>query len=355
MKILYVTDSYPPIINGVSYVVEHLARHMAVKGHEVEVVTLDSSWCLPRVEEMDEVLVRRLPGFSPGRSYHFPSPEIFQSLKRKAGVMHVHNFHSVLPLICSMRFSDNGHDEQFVVTPHYHTPGHHLHSKVAWFLYKPLLQSSIRRYDAVHCVSCFEAERVARDFGVSPIVVENGVDEDVYDYKWVGIEGDTTTFNLTFVGRLERYKRVDWVVRAASIIMKKGYKVKVNIVGSGPEAPSLINLARELGVQLNLFQHIPRNVYLKLLSESSCVVNPSLYEAFSITCAEALAMGVPVVVVRPWGINFDGYPRAIIVDPDVSSVADGILDIRGMNGKPVVNPPSWKDVADAIYRGVYCR
>ena len=70
MKIAYVCDSYPPVINGVS--------------HVVEVITLDSSWHLPKVEEADGVLVRRFPGVSPGGSYHFPFPD-YQLLSSTSG------------------------------------------------------------------------------------------------------------------------------------------------------------------------------------------------------------------------------------------------------------------------------
>jgi glycosyltransferase involved in cell wall biosynthesis len=351
MKILYVTDSYPPILNGVSYVVEHLARHMAAKGHEVEVATVDSSWRLPKVEDMDGVLVRRFPGFSPGRSYHFPSPKMLQNLKKEFDVIHVHNFHSVLPLLCSMYVKNSRYKGLLVATPHYHTSGHHMHSRVAWLLYKPLLQNAVKRFDAVHCVSCFEAERVARDFGVRPIVIENGVDEDVYYYSWIGCNKDA--FNITCVGRLERYKRIDWVIRAASIVMEKGYKVRVNVIGSGPEASLIIRLAQRLGVDLKLMKPLPRDTYLRLLSESSCVVNPSSYEAFSIVCAEALAMGVPVIVMHPWGINFKNYQRAIIVNPDVPSIADGILESKGLGRKPIRPVPTWNEVTEKIYREIY--
>ena len=351
MKILYVSDSYPPIINGVSYVVEHLAQRMVANGHEVEVATVDSSWHLSRVEKRDGVCVRRFRGFSPGRSYHFPSPKIIRSLREKFDVMHVHNFHSLLPLVCSMSLAVNEPNGLFVVTPHYHTPGHHFHSRVAWLLYKPLLQHAVKRFDAVHCVSHFEATRVAHDFGVRPIVVENGIDEDVYSFRWKGYgEG---AFNITCVGRLERYKRIDWVLKAALIVMKKGYRVVVNVVGSGPEASSITYLAERLGVKLNLTQHLPRDAFLKLLSRSSCVVNPSSYEAFSIVCAEALVIGVPVVVVRPWGVNFERYPRAIIVDPDVHSLGEGILKCLDVSNSELMHVPTWVEVADRMYKEVY--
>lgn len=349
MRILYVSDSYPPVVNGVSYVVEHLACHMAKKGHEVEVLTVDSTWQLPRVEERDGVLIRRVPGFSPGRSYHFPSPEILRSLNGEFDVTHIHNFHSVLPLVCS--FHLGGNKGLFVVTPHYHAPGHHLHSKVAWLIYKPLLQHAIKQFDTVHCVSHFEAEHVAHDFYVKPVVVENGVDEDVYNFSWVGCNDDV--LKVTCIGRLERYKRVEWVIRAASIVMKRGYEVIVNVVGAGPEAPSITRLAESLGVKLNMMQYLSREVFLKLLSESSCVVNPSSFEAFSLVCAEALAMGVPIVAVRPWGVNFESYPRAIIVNPDVRSIAEGILECLNMSDKAVKRVLTWTEMVDRMYKEVY--
>jgi len=145
------------------------------------------------------------------------------------------------------------------------------------------------------------------------------------------------------------------VLKAALIVMKKGYRAVINVVGSGPEASSIASLAGRLGVKLNLMQHLPRDVFLELLSMSSCVVNPSSYEAFSVVCAEALAMGVPVVAVRPWGVNFERYPRAIIVDPDIYSVAEGILKCLGVSNREVIPVPTWMEVADRMYKEVYAR
>jgi glycosyltransferase involved in cell wall biosynthesis len=351
LKILYVTDSYPPVLNGVSDVVNHLAKGMAERGHSVEVATIDDTGALPRKEVVSGVTVKRFLGFRPARSYHVPTPGILRVLNEEFDVIHVHNFHSVLPLVFSAPVFQEQRRALLVVTPHFHVPGHHSHSRFAWVIYKQLLRNRIHVYDVVQCVSQLEAERVQHFFGVRPVVVENGVDCDVFDYSWRGYPNGRV--NITFVGRLERYKRADLVLRAAHVLNSRGVSTTVNIVGSGPEEASLVSLSNTLGVGLEIRNRLSRSDLLALVSRSACLVNPSQYEAYSLAVAEALAMGVPAVVVGPWGTNFAKYRRVRIVEPLADSLAGGILDAISNKDEGKNAIPTWDDMVDLMCERVY--
>jgi glycosyltransferase involved in cell wall biosynthesis len=358
LRIVYVTDSYPPVINGVSYVVQNLAEVMVKYGHQVEVITIDSTFRLPKEETRNGVLIRRFTGIRPAESYHIPSLRIIREIKRSADVIHSHNFHGLMPLVSAVSLDDD-QGRLAVVTPHYHTMGHHFHSKIAWIPYKKFLQSAIRRFDIVHTVSEIESRAVQRDFGLYSIVVENGVPPDVYKWRWCDpSEEGRRKFNILFVGRIERYKRVDLLIRAASLVkqrVSKDMEVEVTIIGSGSQVSSVLQLANELQVKVKIEREVSRRKLLDLYSTTNCFVNCSEYEAFSIVSAEALAIGTPVVVVYPWGSNFREYPRAAIVHPDATSIAEAILQWKRRGMEEHRNVPTWDECGKKMLELVYTR
>lgn len=356
MRITYITDSYPPVVNGVSYVVANLAENLARQGHEVKVITIDSTFSLPHSELRNDVLIRRVVGFRPAGSYHIPTPQIIREINVSADVIHAHNFHGVMPLVSALSLHKSPNCLA-VVTPHYHTMGHHLHSKIAWVPYKRFLQKAIEKFDVIQTVSQFESEVVGRDFGVKSVIIENGIPSDVYDWQWQNPQsGDV--FRMLYVGRLERYKRIDLVLEAASIVqqgMTGHSRVEVDIVGIGSEAHSIISKAKNLNLRVNMHLNVPRAALLQLYSTTNCLVNCSRFEAFSIVTAEALAIGTPVVIVYPWGINFKDYPRAAVVPPEPMSIAEAILQSRSRALKERKHIPTWSESVQKMVKIVYAR
>jgi glycosyltransferase involved in cell wall biosynthesis len=339
---VYVTDSYPPVLNGVSHVVGNLSKNMARLGHEVEVITVDNTFRLPRTEEKDGVVIKRFYGLSPGRSYHIPFPGIVDEIKKESDVLHVHNFHSVIPLASALSLNDHSSRIK-VITPHYHVPGHHSHSKIAWKFYTPILKRVAKYFDVVQCVSQFEAQIIETEFGIKPIVIQNGINSDVYNYSWRKPPSENAV--ITFVGRLEKYKRIELLIQAAAIARRTFSNLQVVIVGTGPEAKTIGKLASQLDVNLEIRHDLGRNDLLDLYSNSSCVVNCSLFEAFSLVAAEALAIGTPVITVLPWGINFKDYPRAAIVEPVSEAIAKAIIQYEQLGSQPIKRVKTWEEIA----------
>lgn len=115
MRILMLSQFYPPFIGGEERSVEILATALAERGHEVAVATLAKEGA-PAQEVDREVRVYRLRGtmqratwlFADAAHTHappFPDPEIAQALRRivareRPQVVHAHNWlvHSFLPL-----------------------------------------------------------------------------------------------------------------------------------------------------------------------------------------------------------------------------------------------------------------
>jgi len=352
LSVVQVTHTFPPYVGGLSHVCEMLSKHLSNLGHEVSVVTLDPSGRLKSIDHCNGVTVRRFPCIAPANAYFLPSAKILPYLRSlSADVVHVHNIGALLVPATYFAVRRSPAGLKFVVSPHHHEEGSMWHTRLLWKPYGPLARRILRESDAVHCVSEFEAETVRREFGVDPIVVPNGVAADVHSIVWRPPEHHVV---LTYAGRLEAYKRIDVMLKACASLAKHGLKVTARVIGEGPALADLRHLAESIGVQMEACGFLPRDEYLRMLSTSSCFVNLSRYEAFSIVVAEAVSIGVPVVASLPWAKTFDGYGMLRMVDGESpEQVAAAVLELLSSKRLPPTPVPTWGTVARRIVHEVY--
>ena len=97
------------------------------------------------------------------------------------------------------------------------------------------------------------------------------------------------------IGRLVALKGFHLGLRAFARAGLRG--AEYWIVGNGPELGRLRALARALGVggSVRFFGWLPRNEVLKKLAEADVLVHPSLHDSGAWVCAEAFAIGRPVI------------------------------------------------------------
>lgn len=363
MKIVIISHAFPPYIGGLSYVVENLSVNLAKMGFEVEVLTLNTDGSLPGYEEYMGVYVRRFKGYAPDNCYFIPSMEFVEHLKRvEADVVHIHNIGSVLtPVAITVvnRSRRSKGKPRIVVSPHHHESGSKWHTKIAWFFYKPIARYSLSNVDVLHAVSEYEAFLIKKDFGKEAVIIPNGVSEDVFKYRWRPLKDRIV---LAYAGRVERYKRVDLVIRVAKELSKFDVDVVVRIIGDGSDLQRIIGIAKNARVRLEVLGFLPRERYLEMLSRSTVLINLSDYEAYSIVAAEALAMGVPAIVAKPWGMTFKGITGAHIINKyDICKIADVIVKIYSgileydseVNGDGRILP--WSYVVKQMVQKLYLR
>ena len=348
-----VAHSYPPYVGGLSYVVSNLGRELARRGHEVEVVTLDIGDDLPPVERDDGVLVRRFRGYAPAGGYFIPGKGFVDYLRQaRADVYHLHNIGALTVPAAWRVLRKRGLD--YVLTPHYHRSGYSWHASLLWRPYRLVARRIIRGARVVHSVSPYEASLLREHYGVDPVIVPNGVLDDVFGYTW---RPPRDQYVAVYAGRLEHYKRVDRVIEAlAELRDVTGWEVVARVIGRGPALEKIRRLAARLGVRLEHYEFLPREEYLDMLSTSTVLVNLSRYEAYSIVTAEALAIGLPVVITRAWGTTFAGIRGVLLVDPeDTNEVVEALAKAPGLGGKrelgDIVIP--WRRVAELMEKRVY--
>jgi glycosyltransferase involved in cell wall biosynthesis len=108
---------------------------------------------------------------------------------------------------------------------------------------------------------------------------------------------ETRPPRMTYVGRLERYKRIDLMLRAGARLTDRFPELELLVIGKGSEREHLENLAKDLGIEgrtrFTGFVHVRERD--ALLAGTRVCVFPSEKEGWGLTVIEANALGTPVV------------------------------------------------------------
>ena len=329
LKVLQVCPRFSPFIGGIATHVKELAKNLASLGVDVEVYTTDPEGRLPKREIMDSVTVNRFRSYSLGDLYFF-SPGLYRELRklRSADVVHVHNYQDfcALAAVCAKR----NYQKPLIFTPHFHPVGANELRTMGKKLYASLVGRHIfENSDAVIAVSNYEKHLLSETFHFNEqriTYVPNGINVKNCTYVARGI--NPRKKSILYVGRLEEYKGVQYLISAFPKVREKEKDAQLLIVGMGSHKKKLVSLAESLGVRNNV--HFLGNVsdveLANLYSTSSLFVMPSKYEAFCIAMVEAMGCGLPVIATRVGGMSelIGNNLRGLLIDypPDVKTLAE---------------------------------
>lgn len=315
MKIAQICPRYSPDIGGVETHVKEISERLVKAGHDVEVITTDPSGKLEERDTINGVKVIRFRSFAPGNAYYF-APQIYFYLKKhNFDVIHAHSYHALPALFAAL----GKRGRRLVFTPHYHRSGHTAFRNLLHKPYRLFGKVIFSRADSVICVSEYEKKLVEADFRVSgkTVKIPNGISFEEFEHlrtrqKGESVErkaGEEATGEkqigkdkvgkekiLLYVGRLEEYKGVQYIIQ--SLPELKDFRLQV--VGKGPYEEELRNMAKNLGVdeRVEWLKNLSREALLECYADADIFLMLSSHEAYGITVAEALAAGTPCVVAK---------------------------------------------------------
>jgi glycosyltransferase involved in cell wall biosynthesis len=180
----------------------------------------------------------------------------------------------------------------------------------------PGYRSTLRAASAIICASRHTLSEVPSKLHEKCFYLpENGVDAaSIVDAPQPWENGQP--LRLVFVGRLVPYKGADMAIEAAAPHLLAG-SCTLDIIGDGPEGPTLRDLAVKLGVtsQVRFHGWLPHDQVMATLSRCHAMIFPSIREFGGGVVLEALARGVFPIVV-----NYGGPGE--LVATDSASVVD---------------------------------
>ncbi|MFN8464431.1 MAG: glycosyltransferase family 4 protein [Caldilineaceae bacterium] len=355
MRLLMVTPRYFPLMGGVETHVHEVARRLARRGVDVTVLTTNPAGELPSVEDVEGVMIRRVPAWPADRDYYF-APEIGRIVREEQwDLVHLQSYHTLVAPI-TMAAALRAH-VPYVVTFH---PGGHtsqLRNRlrgVQQLLLRPLLAGAER----LIAVARFELEMFSRRLHLPCdkfVHIPNGC-----DIKAPGLASTAVHKNGTIasVGRLERYKGHQHVVAALPYVLQERPDTHLWIAGTGPYEPELRKLAADLGVEEKVeIRAVPpaeREQMARELAGASLVTLLSEYETHPIAALEALTLGCSLLVADTSGLREladQGLARAIPLHSEPQAVATAMLE---QLAHPIVPPPislpTWDDCVDGLLK-----
>ncbi|HVQ16380.1 MAG TPA: glycosyltransferase family 4 protein, partial [Vicinamibacterales bacterium] len=112
----------------------------------------------------------------------------------------------------------------------------------------------------------------------------------------------TKEMTIGYVGRLDPKKGAEYLIEAVHLLIARGCRVKLVLVGTGWYRERLEPLVARLGIadRVEFLGH--RNDVMTLARDFDVFVLPSLSEGMPLTIIEMMAVGVPVIATRVGGI-----------------------------------------------------
>jgi len=176
-----------------------------------------------------------------------------------------------------------------------------------------------------------DSEAVRRDLiellGLEPdrvVAVHLGVDTafspaDNPDYlNRVRQELKLPTRFVLYVGAIERRKKIEGLMRAVAVVLRKGLTDGVVLAGEeGHGAESVRQVIAELGIteRVRYVGYVPQDLMGGLYNLAQVLVLASVYEGFGMPVLEAMACGTPVVTSNLSALPEVAGDAALLVSP----------------------------------------
>ncbi len=139
----------------------------------------------------------------------------------------------------------------------------------------------------------------------APVVLGNYINTDVFNPEHKN-NSNNSYFKITQITRPFKIKDIPTFLKSISHFLNN-YKIvqpiKVSLIISDVNQSEAINLIKQeinnlgLANNIEIIRNIDNNEVAKHLSNSNLYISTSYYETFGVTIAEAIAMGVPTIVV----------------------------------------------------------
>ena len=314
MRIGIFTDTYPPYINGVSTSIQMLERALRKKGHQVFIVTVNPENMTYKYEKN----IIRIPGIPTGiYDYRltgiYPVRAIKTIKKWNLDVIHSHTefgigtFARIIAKQLNIPLVHTYHTmyEDYV---HYITKGYFndTSKKIVEYLTKFYCDKTAKELivPTKKAYKLFkEKYKVDKNVHIIPtgIETERFHRENIDSKKLQKIKNDLNIKNddfiILYVGRLAEEKDVEFLIENQEYFTKKNKKVKLLIVGSGPDYDKYVKMGEKLKDNIIFTGKVPYENIPYYYNIGTIFVTASTTETQGLTLIEAMSTSMPVVCI----------------------------------------------------------
>lgn len=226
----------------------------------------------------------------------------------------------------------------------YHTH-YERYSHYVPYIPQPLVEAFIRRHtgryyrrvSAAVAPSPYAAEILAgHDIGKPVEVIPTGIPlpaphDRAAERRALGLAPHHLA--LVTVGRLAPEKNQARLLEAVARLQWSHPELRLLVVGAGKARPELTRLCRELGIgdRVRFLGSLPREQVDRVYAAGDLFVFTSQTETQGLVVVEAMASGLPVVVIRGGGAGLAVEPgeNGLMVEDSTEELADAIHRLAG--------------------------
>ena len=253
------------------------------------------------------------------------SPSVLFLLRKYPTVMTIHGAEDFtpslllwgFPLTC---FKDN----------EYHLSSLNM-SGWAHYLYHRYINGIVYRlgFRNIDCFISFSQymKKLLKSDGIESVCIKNAT--ELFDFKPI----DPKSNLIAYVGRIEKLKGVEYLIRAMPKIIRKYPNVILAIAGAGHYEDHLKRTVKELKIEqnVNFLGHLRREQLFDLYKRLKILIVPSIWpEPFGKIGIEAMSVGRPVIATNIGGISewlLNGETGFLIPPKDSSMIADKVIEL----------------------------
>lgn len=195
--------------------------------------------------------------------------------------------------------------------------------------------------DQIIVISRSTQKALTENYGIPPEKIEyipNGVDlRQFYPLQKV----EKIPHGILFVGRLEKRKGIDFLLKAVNKALKKNPSLTLSIAGRGSLLPWCKWYIKEnnFSSKVSFLEYLSNEELNRWYNRSSLVVVPSAFEGFGFPVIEAMAAGTPVIATNVDGIKDiikNKYNGFLVEYPNVDELAVKINNVLNKDNPKVV-------------------
>lgn len=333
MRVGIFTESYPPLVNGVSTSILMLEHALTKLGHEVFIITVSDNKKDYSLENNGHIL--RLPSVNLANCYDYKMTSVYPikavNMIKKMNLDVIHSnveftvgiFARVVSEQLSIPLVHTYHTNWEDYT-HYITKNKKLLDDICKKLIKYLVVFFEDKTVTELIVPSNKIYNLFKDkykFTKNIHIIQTGIETSKF-YKENFNQKDINSlkkklgikkkdFVVMTVSRLAKEKSVDRIINNHKELVKKYSNMKLLIVGDGPDIDKLKDEAKSLGVSDSVIftGKVPLNdipIYYQL---GNVFVTASKSETQGLTVVEAISSSLPVVAVKD-----DSFVNSVIED-----------------------------------------
>ncbi|MGN6530469.1 MAG: glycosyltransferase [Ginsengibacter sp.] len=346
MKILFVSSSYYPHINGVYYFVCRIGPLLQQRGHKVAVIAPSESLHSSQ-KKIDNLDVYGVPSFSVriNPTIRLPIPFLLKSRiiqiieSFKPDIIHIQDH---FPL-CKMVVQVNKNFKIPIIGSNHFMPENftvllknkNLKKRLENYLWKGF-SKVFNQVNVVTTPTETAAALIRPRLKVNAIAISSGINLKIFspfgeirEIKEKYLIPDKPV--LLYVGRLDPEKHIEEILEAVATAVKKTDFCFV-VVGRGTSKTKLEKLSDELGITGNVIftGFVPDEDLADFYKLSRCFIIASIAELLSLCTLQAMASALPIISVNAGALGelvkdkMNGY---LYNEGDINAIIQSIENI----------------------------